>query len=252
MGDMSRVEVMRLVQLLIDGERPGVVVFYDGYNDIVSALNQGKAGKCYAEAQYCTYFNNRNRAGYLLRRGLNLVITKSATFQVLERLTAAIPRETGEICIPKELEAEIVEQYCKNIAFVQKLGDAYGFQCMFFWQPNMLSGRGPLEAEKPYCLTPDFDEVVQTRVFPRISNMLSSRLGDEFIDLSSLLDDRTEPMYLDCVHLTEEGNRVVAQRMASILQERLCLGQKAGRTGSRPRPETKGPSLGREGVNATP
>ena len=43
----------------------------------------------------------------------------------------------------------------------------------------------------------------------------------DFYDLSSILDDQRQTLYIDAGHLTPEGNRLIADRIYAIAQRRM-------------------------------
>jgi hypothetical protein len=56
-------------------------------------------------------------------------------------------------------------------------------------------------------------------------NAIALRYG--VLDISNIFRDRVDPYFIDDMHLTEDGNRVVARRMLPDVLH--CLGDSAGK-----------------------
>ncbi|MCB2263200.1 MAG: hypothetical protein LGR52_09735, partial [Candidatus Thiosymbion ectosymbiont of Robbea hypermnestra] len=116
-----------------------------------------------------------------------------------------------------EVIRQTLHVYAANLAFVASLGRRYGFEPLFYWQPNLFLKRhhSPSERIAAGHLSPfrqAFD-AVSRRV--RESAVLNDHPG--FHDISALFDDLAAPYYVDGVHLSEPGNRLVAEAMVDDL-----------------------------------
>lgn len=198
-GYVSSQGLIRLVRRLQAGHRPYAVIFYDGANDVFSALQSGQAGIAQNEQQRALDFamGRGEPAAYLL-----------SAFEGIARLVAP---PSGDLDIPV-LAQSVVSAYKTNVEAVEALASVYGFRTFFFWQPTLFSRDQPSQFEARVLDAAWSDH----RQLQLLSDQLVAEVLTEkanFFALTDALDDGIETRYLDFVHLGPRGNTEVATQM---------------------------------------
>ena len=257
-GEMSygvEQEVLKLLFYLRSGHRIDGVVFYDGINEVASFL-EGQAGRIQGFQVLKGAFDNAKQLVFVLNpteRGsvlgfmglqslaednlyslgaLGLLVTTARNALGHPRHTAATAAiDVSETSTgPKRTGAEIqafatavVDHYAATLGVLDALSRAYSFRYATFWQPMLPledtlfdDERAGAKSNHPIYFDADFAEVHRLA-----TEELQRRALPHHHDFSRVLYGRTEPFYFDGVHLTENGNAFVADRMAAVLEGEL-------------------------------
>ncbi len=228
---VSTQEVIELMLRLQKGDIPDVVIFYDGVNDTFGPFQLGVAGLPHNE------FNREKEFNLLEKRSLVILSAQSAIkhFYTVRFLNGALKKlglhhETTQL-IPLEYEKQTsdkaalaraaVETYLSNIRLIHALSKAYGFKCLFYWQPTIYQKkqlteyeRKAMEVENKYTGIQEFYMNTYTYMQQRTAGM---KTEIAFHDISSIFSNVHEPIYIDLWHLGERGNSLIARRMLEDL-----------------------------------
>jgi len=98
---------------------------------------------------------------------------------------------------------------------------AVGLRCDFFLNPLILSCKSTFCRQSPIA-------GVVARVYRGMDRLMGWMYADalshvpaeQIADLRDAFDQADQPIYTDFVHVNEEGNRLIAERIAKILNER--------------------------------
>ena len=230
-GYVSTQEVIALIRQLQKGNIPDLVIFYDGVNDVYSAYQQQSAGLPQNEFHRAREFNLTQPGSYgalrtvFLRRTIDRLATVRVARGLLNRLgtgvqtdaVAAYWRATDNSVAGKEgLLREVLSVYEGNMRMVRVLGQAYGFETLFYWQPTVfdkehLTAYEKVQRDSVVGLQP-FCQAVRGLVCR--GNILADHEG-AFHDLSSIFAEVRQPVFIDWCHVSEWGNELVAERMAA-------------------------------------
>ena len=209
-GQRAWVSTQSLVELILElqkGNRPDVVVFYDGYNDTFGAYATGMVG---VPENFVTDYSS---GGWGALRNM-LVSTDLG--QLLRRLVAPSP-EAEQAGRPVTVTPEaIVGAYHKVFEMVGALGRHFGFANHFYWQPQLVAGVKPLTPQEQRIHEQHEWLPEPVRVLTRDTYAAAAALARRepgIVDLSDAFDTVAERVYLDPCHLNEAGNRRVAQLM---------------------------------------
>jgi lysophospholipase L1-like esterase len=227
-GYVSTQEVVALLLELQKGNIPDIVIFYDGFNDTYSAFQQRVAGLPLNEPNRVKEFNlsakerlEQLRAG-VLRDMVNDLSTIRFARGLAQRLgmggevESSAEQASNVGSAPESLTREVLAIYRSNIHFVTALAKHYRFHCLFYWQPTIF--------EKAYLTEYEESERHKLRAAERFFHETYDAVrrsdlarGDEdpFHDLSLMLSDVRDPLYVDWCHLGESGNERIARRMAA-------------------------------------
>ena len=245
-GYVSTQEVIALMRQLQAGERPDLVIFYDGVNDMYSAYQQQVAGIPQNEFNRVEEFNLsqpeklRPRAIMTLRdTARSLASTRFAKWLLLEtgilhRPSFAVRPMPGAGIAPSRsaLATSVVDTYRSNIDLVRALGEQYRFQHLFYWQPTVfektrLTGYESAEQAK---LAPVENFAREVRDALSRSG-LATMPEYSFADLGPIFADVREPVFVDWCHLGESGNETIARRMAADVVAVMARGERTAGSG---------------------
>jgi lysophospholipase L1-like esterase len=222
MGWVSTQSMVQLVLLLKhEAHRPDVVIFYDGVSDtfLPSESNTPDAHMSFESIK-------KGMEGLLSERNTPFTyLRRSYTYRYLELWSTSFSRPWHALkpnLMNYEAEAQKTrENYQANIRMVESLSHAFGFHCLFVWQPTLLSGKKPLSPEE------DQARARQEKTLPGSQRLTRTTYGEfdqlhepDFLNLADLLHDHTETLFADYSHLGPQGNQIVAKRIFQELQAR--------------------------------
>lgn len=224
-GDLaytSTQELINLILLLRDGHRPDFVIFYDGVNDTYGAHQAGSAGNVLnvfgSKEKFDERLTPRRHLGIAFQ-GLLADYSVLYSFAVRARNLINPPPvypEPGARFSDQQLRnlgEDIATNYAKTIEFLDRLSKAYEFEFLAFWQPVTFT-EDHLFAEE------EIDIRVGDKALGKLHRFVVEALHRKrianFHDISGVLKGRTTTQYVDYCHLSEDGNRVVANAIADI------------------------------------
>jgi hypothetical protein len=204
--------VTELIDLLMQGERPDLVISYDGHNDVYVAFEQGLAHRQF-------YFD-----------GLKKIFEPEAShwYQDLSlywRVNPPPPESwqwhdystMGKNA--DALSAEIANQYFNSYSVVEALAAKWGFDFALFVQPTIsLSRKRLTDAERPVM-----KDAQDPQPLPPLMAATYGRLEKGALErkrlfyIADVFDDTVGEIWFDAVHVAPEGNKVVATRIATTL-----------------------------------
>jgi lysophospholipase L1-like esterase len=200
-------ELLELVLHCSRGKKPDVAIFYDGVNDVYSALQRGRSdGSPQNRAFWDSYFDTGVDPKRRWHSKLACVRLSQSALRRMG-LISGEPRFLAEAyadSLRVELARQIASTYAGNVAMIQDIGRLYGFDTLFFWQP--ITGHQP-EYEAPQSDSLFSDLFERTR-------QAAISMNQDLIDLSTCLGrSLPDANFIDHVHLNEDGNAVVARAM---------------------------------------
>lgn len=170
------------------GERPDLIVVYDGANDLTSMIF---------------------RAG----QGIEPLDEPPNRFhEQIERDSHFTPEPRGAPASDDELVEGFTTMYGAGVDLIERTASAYGVPVAFVWQPQYLSTEpssvdAPLLERFPMLGPPSADW--ERRIIERVR----ADLPPEVIDLGSALDAAGEVTWFDPVHTNELGTTIVADAL---------------------------------------
>ena len=221
--------VLSLITRLQAGARPDYVVFYDGYNDMYGAYQSGKAGTLHNVAFLRQKLDSARSQLFWqgVKKWLNQnVYLYSRVFNPLILNPHKRFFEVGNGFSDQEIDdlaAGLVQYYARSLDLVDHLARAYGFKYVCFWQPTLYTEARTFPQETKYAVR------LEDKKFIRLSRSTNQYLAEHpliphFHKLDDALQGRTQPGYLDPVHMTESGYEMVADRMFQVLRQEFALG----------------------------
>lgn len=212
-GYVSGQELAALVNRLRKGQRPRVVVCYDGVNDVYSRYQQGSAGIPQNEYKRVDEFNlsapgHRRRRARLVARDIADALWLTRTVRGL----LARPPTTARPELPTSAAREVADAYRLHAGAIAALGRQHGFATVFYWQPTAFQKqpRTAFEAKSLEGLEPV--GTFYARVTEEIRRDPRGP-GFEITDISALFANEPRPIYIDWCHTAEGGNQMIARQM---------------------------------------
>jgi lysophospholipase L1-like esterase len=228
-GFNLRQEVINLVVLLIQGNIPDYVIFYDGVNEAMVGFNTGKAGSFYG-ADNVEFKLIKNDTFWLkLSRYLQETSIYTGVTEVRSWVSRHFKRARGfspeELKKLNQLADDLVDDYLKNIEFVKRLSESFGFKCLFLWQPALFTNKALTADEKKEPAWKYMDWVKITElVYERMAKVKM----DHFYNISDMFDHKNKTLFFSWAHITEEGNELVTDRIYQIFQKEFAPNFSAG------------------------
>ena len=231
-GYVNTQEWIALALELRRGSRPDVVVFYDGVNEVLSAYQAGEPGLPQNESNRRREFADRESPGRLALAALRTGLPETAIFRLANSLQARLSgNRPGSVPTPGAsgrsvggLAEAVVDLYDANRRLVAALADDYRFRTRFYWQPALYTKSEPTPFER--------DELAKYAALEPLflATYASARAragvpGDDFVDLSGLLDDSPKLLFTDFCHTTEAANAIVAEAIVVDLLPMLLDGR---------------------------
>jgi len=201
---------------------------YEGANDLTWAFGNSQP---YRHAEFQRIASKFNRSG----RGRGDVGEVSRSWEdwlafVAPRLGIAWQRARFNSGWPQDdtpagldrLAREAVQVCLHNQRIVESLGRDYGFDVHSFWQPYLIYDRKPLAPGEEAILNQSSRWVTTFRPFAQAANEELAREGkDRFVDLSDCFSQVQTQLFTDMVHVTPEGNELVARAMLETVEAGL-------------------------------
>ncbi|HLI64211.1 MAG TPA: SGNH/GDSL hydrolase family protein [Terriglobales bacterium] len=239
-GYVSTQEVLTLANLLRAGDVPDIVVFYDGYNDTLTAAINREPGLTYDEYSRRLEFNTNNffrpvHERVLIKQLLWRISMSSGLGQIASRTVARMAPESymiiegtlvqrggtrAEAGDDKQLEAAAAQYYLANVRTVEAMARQFGFRALFYWQPCIIDKKHLTAYEQEQAKAiPRFWRSFIVGVHQKVGQAAQS---NNIHDISSLFADTTEPYFIDQAHVTEDGNRIIAKQMLDEVVKTLA------------------------------
>lgn len=171
-------------QQLVRGDVPDVAVFYQGANDVIASF----------------------RAPYV---GLPMGSSADAAdaFSLIALPAIRDPQA-------------FVDYYLNTLRLTRALADDYGVRLLFVWQP-MISYKPLTTAEQEMITRAENASPGILTYYQQVDAALRARLAAEqpgdVLLLSDLFRDTNEGIFIDYVHISEDGNRAVAASLVPRL-----------------------------------
>jgi lysophospholipase L1-like esterase len=224
-AEMGWVSTQSMVQLLLalkhETRKPDLVIFYDGVSDtfLPSESNTPDAHMSFESIK-------KGMEGQMAERNTPFnYLKRSYTYRYLELLSTSLSRPWHApkgAAMDYEAEAQATRNnYLANLRMVEGLGRAFGFRCLFIWQPTLLSGRKPLTPEEEQERRAQEKKLAGSERLCQTTYREFDNIQDpDFVNFADLLKDHHETLFADYSHLGPQGNQIVAERIYREIQSR--------------------------------
>jgi len=232
-GYVSTQELIELEMQLREGNIPDVVVFLDGFNEVFTAYQSGRAGVHQNFLQTATLLEGRAAQSSLAWQlwhatDISMLIDLSTRSGVFGRHEPDYLVNYGSLGIDRDSLACEVVRICRgNYELARRLGYSYGFRCIFAWQPTIWTGTKSLTVGEDSIFTgafPGYEFASDSAMIDLLrecyslfeSNALDS-LGETSI--TGVFDSVSARVYTDPsgVHINALGDSLLAERIAELV-----------------------------------
>ncbi len=219
-GYVSRQSLTAFQSALSCPEAPAdLAIFLDGANDVFAALQTGTAGLPQNEDNRRREFNSSRQAGQLLRSWL-------LRLEGIMRLAGVSSGTIAEADLPALAQA-IAKHYFSQIKQAQALAMRFDVDLIYLWQPTAFDRNPPRGDEAAIVGASSALHVQLQRLSTQQVATLHQRAQLSPIlplaDLPGILDATADPVFFDFVHLSEAGQRVLAEQLYQLSHEKLRL-----------------------------
>lgn len=193
-------DMIRLLLELRQGNQPNIAIFYDGVNDVWSSYQNGVAGLPQNVYNRKADFNTRNQI-----RLFNF-IKYSNFMRVINELLFLL--EEKQLNVDENLEKQTASVYYNNTIIIKNIGKQEGFKTFFYWQPTIYTKETLSEDEKNKINK----NIVVGNMYVNVAEEIKN--SNEIQDLTGIFNEDDEMIFIDDVHISEKGNKIVADYIA--------------------------------------
>jgi lysophospholipase L1-like esterase len=231
-------EIIHLILLLRDGQRPDYVLFYDGVNDVLGTELSGTPGSTV----------NLELIRAALKSSPKTQPTQSISYVILNRVRELLAEHSMiyeaignipgvEVTVDPQTQAPFksqqfsdedlrllsegtAEYYMTSMELLDQLAQAYGFNYICYWQPvTFLESELTEEEAKliaPYRL---YRRNLGNLYRMTYDSLFAKSVPPRLFDITDSLSGRTKTYYIDFAHMSEEGNEAVATRVFELFKD---------------------------------
>ena len=216
-------EVIQLLLELRAGDRPYLVIFYDGLNDVFNAFQLGAfdAHQNYAQIKRLLESGGGRTGsfGWILRTNSFLFTERLLDFFGLRRTRSYLDQAAAGSGAIDELSDWVVRSYFLNLEIVDGLSNQFGFKYLFLLQPGLLVDQKPVTPDEQLLRDETVASMPGLRELYRLtySKAAASKVP-QFVNIADAFSAHGERLYIDMSHLFPDGNRVIADRIYDVLQ----------------------------------
>jgi lysophospholipase L1-like esterase len=231
-GAVSFQELIHL-QAVVLPLQPDLVVIYDGRNDLYFA-NSPKWSPLLTPASLNALDAQTRRqqgdTGPLGNELWQVVVRYSKFFNTLDLMFRVIQagqqnNSTGAAIATDHPEA--VAAYADHLGLMAQTLQANHIPAIFVLQPILWANAKPINPEEQVIIDragSAYQSIL--KLYPQAQAAIKT-LGEQYdvpaLDYTGIFADYTERMYLDEVHPTPAGNRLIAQQLAQDIVETLAI-----------------------------
>lgn len=232
-GEIGHAFTQEALELLLElraGARPDAVVFLDGGNEVLSAVQAGRAGIPLLEGNRSRDYelgrllfswrtDLRAEAGVALRLG-GIALGRL-------RLLAKLRHSSASLVPTPAVDAladDVVRTYLGTLEWVEALAVHYGFVAFYAWEPELFTTRkrlSPFERQLTLALESDPANSrlrsVRRLVPERLAPAAAAAVPGRFANFTGLFDGDTATTFVDEGHTTESASAKVAAELARRL-----------------------------------
>lgn len=207
-GFVSTQDLIWFQLQLSSGNAPDLAIFYQGFNDILSAWGSGKTGITLQEEMRM----NDSEAGRILRAGQPLLALPAIPLSTLDLSAAAVTDTSAQA---------ILDRWLANRRLIESMAQAYDVQVLFVWQPAIIYKHPLTASEQAITQRWESERPGLFDLYRQVDQLLRSDLqqDDNLLLLGDLFAQDDSDIFHDLVHITEQGNFSVAQAILAHLNQ---------------------------------
>lgn len=201
-------------QLALDNA-PDLAVFYQGFNDVYAAYLQGGAGLTLRENLRV----NDVELGRLVRSGQPALLPFDADISDYDWSLVTSGATTPQA---------IAERWLANRRLIRAAAAEHGVRVLFVWQPALFAKTARTDSEQRILDDVERQQSGFTDLYRAVVGIVRERQASESLEdtvfLTDAFVDVSEGIFFDRVHITEIGNRLVAESLIGPILDALAEG----------------------------
>jgi lysophospholipase L1-like esterase len=217
-------ELIKLIQLLRAGERPQIVIFYDGIGDVSAAYQSKRAKTVYKQDEIAELFKknlfSRKSSDLfiaLLSRLKIVKLCKEIFFHNAQPALVTKVDKTVETSAREKLEDDLLEDYTRSHQLLEGLAKLYGFKFYSFWEPISLNEKFLFPEER--AVNTSLDDPGLIALHKDLSIKVRRSHLSNFAYIGDALESRSRQVYMDTTHLNLYGHHLMALRIFQELKK---------------------------------
>ncbi len=232
-GQQGYVNTQQLIELqlqLRSGNIPDLVIFYDGINEVWSAVESDTVGMHFNLQEITDLYENRNftrdnsthygilhfagklNAINLLRKILGHEVT-TPFLSLFEAEPSQCMLYGEDFIAAEEFAKEIMNIYEGNLRILRALSEEFDFEYKVFWQPILLTGNKPLSPSEDAIFNDQSLFLIHLyQECELLTNELENKY-DNFYCIANVFDSIEETVFQDMCHLNALGDSLIAERI---------------------------------------
>ena len=233
-GYTSTQEVIQLLLSLQSGDRPSVVIFYDGFNDVLASCENAAAGTVIGQSVLEDRFSSSGDGGSAKNPpSLLEFLSGTTTIRLIrsamaggetaetgpDRLVISHPSLRRENADLKTLAEETASIYLANYDLVSALSDDMDFEYYFVLQPYLHRNAKSLTPSEEEILAGEDSVILELASLVYEEIKLNSVDRPRIIPADMLFETEDGTLFTDVCHTTPQGNRIVASFLADMITE---------------------------------
>jgi lysophospholipase L1-like esterase len=199
------------------GNAPSMAVFFDGINDVRTSLLYGEPGRVFFEPRFKQLYEVESKRGFV-----GSLVASSLRSAVLQRLLMrlGLSREWVEPPAPPMLCDRLGGYYRQTSLEAEGFAQRHGMQVLFVQQPMHGTTNKPLTPfEQGFMQLAERNTLIR-RCGSAIDSAMVTPTALPYVSMAKLFDDHKETVFLDDFgHVTEAGNALIAERIASAIAD---------------------------------
>jgi len=232
-GQQGYVNTQQLIELqlqLRSGNIPDLVIFYDGVNEVWSAVETDTVGMHFNLQEITDLYENRNftrdnsthygtlhfagelNAINLLRKILGHEVT-TPVLSLFEAEPSQCMLYGEDFIAAEEFAKEIMNIYEGNLRILRALSEEFDFDYKVFWQPVLLTGNKPLTPSEDTFFNEQSLFLLHLYQECKLLTYELENKYDNFYCIADVFDSVEETVFQDICHLNALGDSLIAARI---------------------------------------
>jgi len=235
-GYVNTQEIIELQLQLRTGNIPDLVIFYDGANEIWSAVEADTVGVHINLAEIRALYENRNlRDQEPGLSGILSFFSRSNSVVLLRNVMGMEPDVSnittyeqepsrcvteGEAFVPSPLYADTIMSYYEgDLRILDALSREFGFEYSCFWQPVLVTGGKTLTDQEAAMAESQSSFIVSLYGYCEERSLYLDSMYENFHSITSAFDTCDHQIYVDICHVNAAGDSIIAALICSEVEE---------------------------------
>jgi len=177
---------------------PDLIIIYNGYNDARSRLQHS----------VIQYEESKNVFDYFKFKSYPFYRTPFVIYKIFNPPSIHLPS------ISDNIVSNTVSSYENRLIEFCNIGKEEHFATLVVFQPMIGSGMKILSDDESIYSPENMRRTEYVlRVFPELAKSLEDLPCDKIVDFRNILDNYSEPLFYDDIHLNDKGNEIVANKI---------------------------------------